>query len=106
VAINSPFRFRRDHNRATRIVGEFFTGSDRNGAFSAGLTVSGWIRCTRCLSRRGTLHLDEIERLPGPGTLTRLPVRAELGVRALTIDGEDARRPEARRPREQLDRLA
>src|ERR671916_1593841 len=28
------------------------------------------------------LHLDDIERLPGPDTLTWLPVRAALGVRA------------------------
>jgi quercetin dioxygenase-like cupin family protein len=28
------------------------------------------------------VHLDEIERIPGPNTLTWLPVRATLGVRA------------------------
>ena len=29
-----------------------------------------------------TTHLDEIERLPGPGSLTWLPVRHELGIAA------------------------
>jgi hypothetical protein len=28
------------------------------------------------------VHLDEIEAIPGPGTLTWLPVRAQLGLRA------------------------
>jgi mannose-6-phosphate isomerase-like protein (cupin superfamily) len=28
------------------------------------------------------VHLDEIERIPGPNTLTWLPVRATLGIRA------------------------
>ena len=29
-----------------------------------------------------TVHLDDIERIPGPDTLTWLPVRATLGIRA------------------------
>lgn len=29
-----------------------------------------------------TVHLDDIERIPGPATLTWLPVRATLGIRA------------------------
>ena len=32
--------------------------------------------------RYGVAHLDEIEPLPGPGTLTWRPVRATLGIRA------------------------
>src|ERR687891_345905 len=45
-------------------------------------------------------HLDDIERLPGPGTLTWLPVRATLDVRAFGCnayiagtEGEDVVEP-------------
>src|SRR4051812_46594988 len=33
-------------------------------------------------ARYAVAHLDEIEALPGPGTLTWRPVRATLGIRA------------------------
>ena len=36
------------------------------------------------------VHLDEIEAIPGPGTLTWHPVRAELGLRAFGTNAYSA----------------
>jgi hypothetical protein len=51
------------------------------------------------------VHLDEIERIPGPDTLTWLPVRATLGIRAFGCNayvagtaGEDVVEPHAEDP--------
>ena len=38
------------------------------------------------------VHLDELEAIPGPGTLTWHPVRAQLGVRAFGCNAYSARR--------------
>ena len=35
------------------------------------------------------VHLDELERIPGPATLTWLPVRATLGLRAFGCNAYD-----------------
>ena len=38
------------------------------------------------------VHLDEIETIPGPGTLTWHPVRAHLGLRAFGTNAYTAQR--------------
>jgi hypothetical protein len=52
-----------------------------------------------------TVHLDDIERIPGPDTLTWLPVRATLGIRAFGCNayvaatvGEDVVEPHTEDP--------
>src|SRR5688500_12933490 len=54
-----------------------------------------------------TVHLDDIERIPGPETLTWLPVRATLGIRAFGCNayvagtaGEDVVEPHTEEPTE------
>lgn len=56
-------------------------------------------------SRYGSVHLDELERLPGPDTLTWSPVRAHFGIRAFgtnayTADkeGDDVVEPHTENP--------
>ena len=39
-----------------------------------------------------TVHLDELEAIPGPGTLTWRPVRARLGIRAFGCNAYTAER--------------
>jgi hypothetical protein len=55
--------------------------------------------------RYAVAHLDEIEQLPGPGTLTWRPVRATLGIRAFGTNaytaaeaGEDVVEPHEESP--------
>jgi mannose-6-phosphate isomerase-like protein (cupin superfamily) len=42
--------------------------------------------------RPRSVHLDELEAIPGPGTLTWHPVRAHLGLRAFGCNAYSARR--------------
>jgi quercetin dioxygenase-like cupin family protein len=42
--------------------------------------------------RPRSVHLDELEAIPGPGTLTWHPVRAHLGLRAFGTNAYSARR--------------
>lgn len=58
------------------------------------------------------IHLDDIERIPGPDTLTWLPVRATLGVRAFGCnayvagsEGEDVVEPHREGPNSDHEEL-
>lgn len=44
------------------------------------------------MSSHRVVHLDEVERVPGPGSLTWLPVRATLGLRAFGTNAYRAER--------------
>ncbi|HKE81148.1 MAG TPA: hypothetical protein VKB54_17665, partial [Solirubrobacteraceae bacterium] len=42
--------------------------------------------------RPRVVHLDELDAIPGPGTLTWHPVRAHLGIRAFGCNAYSAQR--------------
>jgi hypothetical protein len=65
------------------------------------------------MDRFRVVHLDDVEAIPGAGTLTWRPVRAHLGIRAFGTGpytaaqaGEDVVEPRARSSHEELSFVA